>query len=292
MKLIIGTSNFGNLYGLKKKRLNIKEIFKIVSLAKKKGISHYDTAKDYRNSELFLGRCFKKIYKNDRLVVDTKLPKNLEKNNLENKIEKIVKDSIKKLQIKKINILYIHDSSQLYKKSGKKIYNQILSLKKKKFISKIGISVYTIKEAKKILLDFNFDVIQAPLNIIDKRFIKEDFLKFLKKRKCLLIARSIFLKGLLTNSSFLKKNYFKKWTKKIDLVEKKLQSDKRTIKMWTLHYLNKHNFLKSYILGISKAAQLTEILKILSTKQKNLKEYKELNIEEQKLINPKYWPNN
>ena len=49
--------------------------------------------------------------------------------------------------------------------------------------------------------------------------------------------------------------------KKIDLVEKKLQSDNLTIKKWTLHYLNKHNFLKSYILGISKAAQLTEILK-------------------------------
>ena len=36
MKLIIGTANFGNLYGLKKKKLKIKEIFKIISLAKKK----------------------------------------------------------------------------------------------------------------------------------------------------------------------------------------------------------------------------------------------------------------
>lgn len=291
MKLIIGTANFGNLYGLKKKKLKIKEIFKIISLAKKKGISHYDTAKDYKNSELHLGNCFKKIYKNERLLVDTKLPKNLGNKNLENKIEEFVKDSIKKLQIKKLNILYIHDSSQLFKKSGKKIFSKILSLKKKKLINKIGISVYTIKETKKILKDYKFDVIQAPINIVDKRFIDKEFIKFLKKRKCLLIARSIFLKGLLINTSFFKKKYFRKWRKKIDLVENALERDQLNIKNWTLHYLNKHKFLKSYILGVSKVSQLSEIFKILSTKQRNLKDYEELNIDEQGLINPKYWSN-
>ena len=54
--------------------------------------------------------------------------------------------------------------------------------------------MYTIKEAKKILLDFNFDVIQAPLNIIDKRFIKEDFLKFLKKENACLLQDQFFSK--------------------------------------------------------------------------------------------------
>ena len=142
-------SKFRKFIWIKKKKIKNQRNFKIVSLAKKKEFHTTIPQRIIENSELFLERCFKKIYKNDRLVVDTKLPKNLEKNNLENEIEKIVKDSIKKLQIKKINILYIHDSSQLYKKSGKKIYNQILSLKKKNLLVKLVFPCIPLKKQKK-----------------------------------------------------------------------------------------------------------------------------------------------
>ena len=43
--------------------------------------------------------------------------------------------------------MYFHDAKVLLKKNGKKIYNE-LALLKNKLINKIGISVYSLKEAK------------------------------------------------------------------------------------------------------------------------------------------------
>ena len=49
--------------------------------------------------------------------------------------------------------------------------------------SKIGISIYDFNTLGKILGKFKFDLIQAPLNILDQRLIKTGWLRKLKKRK-------------------------------------------------------------------------------------------------------------
>ena len=50
-KLIIGTANFGQKYGLKKNKINHKEIFKIFNHSYKMGIRTIDTAINYGTSE-------------------------------------------------------------------------------------------------------------------------------------------------------------------------------------------------------------------------------------------------
>ena len=106
MKLIIGCANFGNLYGLKKKRLGQKKINEIVNQAKKIGVNHFDTAYDYDKSEHFLGKSIKKIYLNKKVFIDTKLPKKINLKDKNKNLEKIIKSSIKRLNINSINTLY------------------------------------------------------------------------------------------------------------------------------------------------------------------------------------------
>ena len=211
MKLIIGCANFGNLYGLKKKRLGQKKINEIVNQAKKIGVNHFDTAYDYDKSEHFLGKSIKKIYLNKKVFIDTKLPKKINLKDKNKNLEKIIKSSIKRLNINSINTLYIHDPNQLLQKDGKLLYNELLKVKKLKLIKKIGVSVYTITEVKKVLKKFNIDVIQVPYNILDTRFTDFKLINFLKKKKCILIARSIFLKGLLLKKNPEMIKYFEKW---------------------------------------------------------------------------------
>ncbi len=55
MKLAIGTANFGNSYGLKKIKLEEKEIDKIFKFLDLKGINLIDTASVYGRSEKIIG---------------------------------------------------------------------------------------------------------------------------------------------------------------------------------------------------------------------------------------------
>ncbi len=289
MKLIIGCANFGNLYGLKKKRLGQKKINEIVNQAKKIGVNHFDTAYDYDKSEHFLGKSIKKIYLNKKVFIDTKLPKKINLKDKNKNLEKIIKSSIKRLNINSINTLYIHDPNQLLQKDGKLLYNELLKVKKLKLIKKIGVSVYTITEVKKVLKKFNIDVIQVPYNILDTRFTDFKLINFLKKKKCILIARSIFLKGLLLKKNPEMIKYFEKWQitfKKLNFFFKK---NNLSLKEWTLNHINKNKNFKNFIIGVSEANQLKEINTILKKKKKNDLAFFKLDVVSKRLINPKYW---
>ncbi len=289
MKLIIGCANFGNLYGLKKKRLGQKKIYEIVNQAKKIGVNRFDTAYDYDKSEFFLGKCIKKFYLNKKVFIDTKLPKKINLKGKNTNLEKIIKSSIKKLNVNSINTLYIHDSNQLLQKDGKLLYKELIKVKKLKLIKKIGVSVYTITEVKRVLKKFNIDVIQVPYNILDTRFTDFKLLNFLKKKRCILIARSIFLKGLLLKKNPEMIKYFDKWQitfKKLNFLMKK---NNLSLKDWTLNHMNKNKNFKNFIIGVSEANQLKEINTILKKKKKNDLAFFKLDVVSKKLINPKYW---
>ena len=62
-KLIIGTANFGQKYGLKNKKINQKEIFRILNYSHQIGIRTIDTANSYGNSEKILGKTKLKKWK-------------------------------------------------------------------------------------------------------------------------------------------------------------------------------------------------------------------------------------
>jgi aryl-alcohol dehydrogenase-like predicted oxidoreductase len=59
---------------------------------------------------------------------------------------------------------------------------KVLKNLKKKLIKKIGISIYDVEEIDKILKIFKPDIIQLPANIVDRRFLNENFLLKLKKK--------------------------------------------------------------------------------------------------------------
>ena len=289
MKLIIGCANFGNSYGLKKKNLGQKKINEIVRQAKKFGVNHFDTAYDYNKSEYFLGKSIKKIYLSRNVLVDTKLPKKINFKGKKKNCEKIIKSSIKRLNIKKINTLYIHDPNQLLKKDGILLYNELIKAKKLNLIKKIGISVYTITEIKRTLNKFRIDVVQVPYNILDTRFTEKKLLYFLKKKKCTLVARSIFLKGLLLKKQPNMIKFFKKWKKTFIKLNLILKKNNLQLKNWTINHVSKNRNFKNFIVGVSQVNQLKEIHSILSKKRNYNSVPFKLDVVSKSLINPKYW---
>ena len=88
-----------------------------------------------------------------------------------------------------------HDEKQLLSKNGNEIFKFLKYLKNKGIINKIGVSFYTPEILLKTLSNFNIDLIQIPINYINRDFINQKILKKIKKKNIEVHARSIFLQG-------------------------------------------------------------------------------------------------
>ena len=128
MKLILGTAQLGLKYGItnKDEKPVLNEALEIFNIAYNNGISIFDTARAYGDSEYKLG-IFKKSFKNDIILI-TKL--HIEgTDNIEGDILNSVKESIRQLQCENIDVLLLHDFKYL---QNKRIIAYLLSLKNEK----------------------------------------------------------------------------------------------------------------------------------------------------------------
>ena len=284
-KICIGSANFGLRYGLKnKKTVSDEEITKIFSYANRNNINFIDTAIGYKKSETKIG------YLNQKnLYIITKISKI--PNNVKNIKKWIIDNTIlscKRLNIKELYGLLIHDTNDLKnKKKSKEIYKAFDYLIGKKIVKKIGLSIYEPKELDLYFKDYDFKIVQTPINIFDRRIFTSGWLKKLKKKKIEIHARSIFLKGLLLKNSnkiddtFLKwkKNFisFEKWTKKNNL--SKLEA--------CIRYLKNFKEIDKVIFGIRDELELRENHRFFKKKKIDIPVY--LSIKSGNILNPKKW---
>jgi len=265
-KFILGTVQFGKAYGisnLKKKPISLNEKDRIFKYCKKIVLRHLDSAEDYN---------FKFKPKNKKFwIIDTKISSENQKN-----LKKIIQEKYKDFIL---DTVYIRNPEKLLNKSGAKLFESLLELKKKKFFKKIGVSVYDIRSLNKLISIYKIDVVQLPYNIIDRRF--EKIFYKLKKKKILIYARSIFLQGLLlddTNIKF-KKNSLKNF-------HKFAQNQQLSL---CLNFVKKNKFVDKYVIGIQNLKNLEQIL---NTKIKSKLSYpKYLASGDKKLIDPRLWKN-
>ena len=94
-KISIGTANFGIKYGIKKKKVSSTEIKKIIFILKKKKIKYLDTAINYKNADIELGKCNLKDF-----LITSKIPKISNKiKNTYSYVINLVKNYIQKIGI-------------------------------------------------------------------------------------------------------------------------------------------------------------------------------------------------
>jgi len=279
-RFIIGTANFGNIYGLSKKSVNKKEILKIIKEAKNLNIKFFDTANFYGKAEKILGKL---NLKNFNFITKIKVTKNLIDN--PNNIKKIISETIKNLKIKKIYAVLIHNPFFLKKDQQNCVFNNLLKLKKMGLIKKVGVSVYNEKEIKYLSKNFKFDIVQIPYNIFDRRFSDLGWMKKLKNKGIEIHIRSIFLQGIL-----LKKKqtiYFLKWKKIFDHFEKWRKNNNISRLEACIKFAISRKYVDKIIVGIDNANQLKEIKKIKKNTQLFFPKF--TTQKEIKLINPTYW---
>jgi len=263
MKLVLGGAQIGMNYGYSNnRRVSLNEFKKIENLVLRSKIKFVDTAKSYGRSERVVGNSkLKKL----NIITKIKFP-NKKNISVKRWVTSKVFDSIKALKVKTLYGVLIHDSKDLLGSRGKEYLRSLQELKKRNIIKKIGISIYDLKEIKKILKFWKPDIVQFPFNIFDNRILNSKWLEILKKLRIKMYARSVFLQGTLIDdsSSFIfKKKYkhlfnkFNYWCNKNNIT--RIQA--------CLHFVKQYKEIDYLIVGFNNYNQLKEIIDLFNKKQ-------------------------
>lgn len=284
MKLSIGTAQFGMDYGISnyEGKASNKEAERIIGLAREAGISSIDTAIIYGDSEEILGEIGIEGFN-----VTTKLPKvDFKDNEICDWIKKQIYGSLSRLKIDKVDNLLLHNCNDLIGSHGKEIYKTLSNLKKKGIINKIGISAYNPNEIEEIINNYDIDIVQAPLNLLDKRLLSSGCLSKLKKKSIEVHTRSCFLQGLLLMDRDEIPEYFINWGTILNLWHQWLIENKASPIKTCLSFPFSIKEIDKIVVGVNSYDNLKEIIKNIPLLDL---QYPNISSDDEFLINPSKW---
>lgn len=194
-KIILGTANFGNPYGIANggRLLALEESKLITRWTQVNGSNHFDTALAYGDAEKILGASLDQTLSP---AVDTKL--DAKSCQSRKSILEAAKKARDKLGVDLISTLYLHDEQLLQTASVTEVSAGLREVLDVGLAKKIGVSAYSeaaVIACKKALPELS--VFQVPENICDRRLFDSRHIQALAGDGNEFLVRSIFLQGLL-----------------------------------------------------------------------------------------------
>ena len=282
--LVVGTANFGQSYGVKNnKQLDRDEINKILGYASMARLTHLDSASQYGKSESIISD-----FTQYKFNVITKLASEnfLDLHQAINKLN----SSIDNLKPHIIESILLHDVENLFSENADLIYKNLCKLKSLGLTKHIGISVYSPEQLLKIIENYDFDVAQIPINVIDRRLLQSETIKKIKNNSIKIHARSIFLQGLLLMSHDDLPQNFNKW-KEIFFQFDDWCKDNSISKLEAcVQFVKKHDFVSKIVVGVDSYENLVDI-----DRTYNLESFNAISIpssissNDENLVNPTFW---
>ncbi len=286
-KLVIGTVQFGLPYGVANRSGLVvpEEAKRILAYAFSQGVEMLDTAVAYGQSEKVLGEIGVAKWR-----VMSKLPSIPSGTQRVGEwVRKVVAESLDRLRLPGLYALLLHRPDQILGPDGKQLTDALLDLKSSGLIEKTGISVYSPDELQRLLSCFNFDLVQAPLNILDTRLIDSGWAHSLNQSGVELHVRSVFLQGLLLMPPADRPKKFERWTKLWSTWDGWLEETRQTSLQACLSYVLSVPHVDKVVIGVENIAQLTEVIRATGCTLKSIPNWPVEIAPE--LINPSCWVN-
>ena len=181
--LILGTAQLAGDYGVARPREagGAESRRVLLGVAQAVGISAIDTAPAYGPTEQVIGEAAL------ALPIHTKVDRRLS-------VGASLARSLIHLRRSEVEVLYLHDPSVLA--------DQPQTVRELRAVvgsgaQQAGVSVYELAEFDAAVHDGGLDVVQVPVNLLDRRFTGET-LRVAAEKGVLVYARSVFLQGALT----------------------------------------------------------------------------------------------
>lgn len=197
-ELILGTVQLGMPYGIANTsgQPDRATARRIVEAALENGITCFDTAQAYGDSESVLGAVLDELGASGEVRIASKLAATLDFANPA-AIEAAIEESLARLRIDRLWCMLLHRVSAL------DAWERGLGPVLRRFqtdgrIGRLGVSLNTVSDAPVALAHPGMTVIQAPCNAWDRRMRERGFLEQARGEGRLCCIRSIYLQGLLT----------------------------------------------------------------------------------------------
>ena len=234
--------------GYPMRQLSMEDAIELIRFAYDSGITLFDTARDYENSEQKLGIALKPI--RDKITICSKMGDRCPDGYFDANLQQ----SLDTLQTDYLDIYCfqgIHNIPQ-YNKFMEKIMPHMIRIRDKGIIKKIGITGHDLETMEFAFQNPDIEVYEFPMNILYKEPIKRLVPLFKDSKKMLFAIKPI---GGPDNYHFFRKNEeclpyineFSKWF----------------APELALNYLKQFPEITSILLGFTAKEQIIEDLKIM-----------------------------
>ncbi|MSP13663.1 MAG: aldo/keto reductase [Chloroflexi bacterium] len=203
-ELSLGTVELGLVYGIQvpgqEGQPSSAQAQKLLHHAIASGINYIDTAPAYGTSESVIGEALREF--RSQVILATKVGcldsqgQPLQGDLLRDTIQTSVEKSLERLQTDWIDILQVHNLTELLLQAGE-IAGYMARMVAQGKVRFIGASVYGAAAALAVVQHGHFDTLQVAYNVIDQR-MDDQVLPLAQKHGVGIIARSSLLKGVLT----------------------------------------------------------------------------------------------
>ena len=249
------------------------------------GSDTLDTAMAYGDSESVLGAAGVRDLK-----VITKLPPlPPEPHDTGAWVREKVRHSLDRLQVPKLHGLLLHRPSDALGARAPDLLEALASLKVEGVVAKIGVSVYEPNELAQLQGVMKLEIVQAPYNVLDRRFADSGWFDRLRAAGTEIHVRSVFLQGLLLLDEARLPAAFSRWR---PIWQRWCEWTRRQgldNLAAALGFVLKNRNIARVVIGAEAAAQLRQIIASAAALETDVPA--ELATSDLNLLNPGNWTN-
>jgi hypothetical protein len=261
--------------------LSREEVARILDTAVDRGIDSIDTAIAYGQSESIIGETSQ-----NRFNIISKLPPlPVDISNVSEWVHSQVQGSLSRLKCTSLDALLLHRPQDLTGAQGAELYAAIKSLMAEKMIDRFGVSIYSPDDLEGIIGTFDIHVVQAPLNVFDRRILGvADQLSALSIE---VHVRSVFLQGVLIASPPDRPHRFEPWSEHFALFDEWVRSSGLSAMACCLGFALHQPGIAKLVIGTTSAESLDEIMNSIPNSVFEVPTHLQSSVEQ--LIDPRFW---
>lgn len=285
MKLALGTAQFGMDYGAVNEsgRVPLDEVARILRMARGCGLDMLDTAIAYGESESTLGKAGVADWR-----VVTKLPGvPAGCADVAEWVISEVRGSLSRMRILRAYGLLMHRPADLLGHAGDELLRGLQTAVDMGLVQKIGASIYSADDLPPLMKRAKLGIVQAPLNVLDRRLVETGWAARLKDSGVELHTRSAFLQGTLLVPTSRLPVGFRRWADVWARWGDWLAASGLTALQGCLAYLNSVDQIDRIVVGVDSSAQLRAIIDACATPPHSVPQLSPS--VDQTVINPAAW---
>jgi hypothetical protein len=282
-RIVLGGAQLGLPYGILNggETLSREEVARILDTAVDHGIDSIDTAIAYGHSESIIGEISQNRFK----IISKLPPLPVDISNVSEWVYSQVQGSLSRLKCTSLDALLLHRPQDLTGAQGVELYAAIESLMAEKMIHRFGVSIYSPDDLEGIIDTFEIHVVQAPLNVFDRRIL--GVTNQLSALDIEVHVRSVFLQGVLIASPQDRPHRFEPWSEHFALFDEWVRSSGLSAMACCMGFALQQPGIAKLVIGTTSAESLDEIMN--STPNSVLKVPTHLQSSVEQLIDPRFW---